>query len=169
MRTLSSDFGGSEVIRFDNFAASDEQKFDGFVLTGSNDHLSSATRPKYKNEIELLKHAKVPVLGICFGHQLLCSAYGSKVARANKELNDYHPVKILKKDPLFNGFKKRIVVKEEHMDEVKTVPKNFFHICTSNICQVEAVKHKSRPLYGVQFHPEINSESFPDGRNIILN
>src|SRR5262249_47658622 len=72
-------------------------------------------------------------------------------------------------DPLFAGLDDTVVVEQRHYWDLKTVPPGFVRLAGSEACPVQAMRHSSRPLYGVQFHPEKYSEHYPDGRTILAN
>jgi GMP synthase (glutamine-hydrolysing) len=79
------------------------------------------------------------------------------------------PVRITASDPLFAGLDTTVVVEQRHFWELKTVPAGFVRLAGSDACPIQAIRHESRPLYGVHFHPELYSERHPDGRVILLN
>jgi len=97
----------------------------------------------------------VPILGICLGHQLIAKHFGGKVGRGEKAEYSLVEIEILKADDIFNGLPKRLKVWESHMDEVKELPREFELLARSEFCEVEAMKHRKLPIYGVQFHPEV--------------
>lgn len=72
-------------------------------------------------------------------------------------------------DPLFAGLGESVMVEQRHFWELKTVPAGFRRLATSEACPIQAIRHTSRPLYGVQFHPERYTELHPDGRTILAN
>lgn len=72
-------------------------------------------------------------------------------------------------DPLFAGFSKEIVVKESHAFQLSDVPPGFDLLASTPDCQVQAIKHRQRLVYGVQFHPEAYDTSHPDGRTLLEN
>ncbi len=97
----------------------------------------------------------VPILGICLGHQLIARHFGGKVGRGEKAEYSLVEVEILEEDDIFTGLPRRLRVWESHMDEVKELPSGFKLLARSETCPVEAMKHETFPIYGVQFHPEV--------------
>jgi GMP synthase (glutamine-hydrolysing) len=75
-------------------------------------------------------------------------------------------MKVLEEDDLFKGLPKEFLVWESHNDEVKDVP-GFAVLAMSENCRIQAIKHHEKPLYGVQFHPEVNNTEH--GREILGN
>ncbi|MBT5875148.1 MAG: C26 family cysteine hydrolase domain-containing family [Candidatus Latescibacteria bacterium] len=81
----------------------------------------------------------------------------------------FHSVQALSTDPLFDGLPERFVVRESHYAEVKRLPPDFNLIASNENCRIQAMKHRTRPLYGTQFHPEAWVETYPHGREILQN
>jgi len=69
-------------------------------------------------------------------------------------------VRIVAYDELFEGFDKQIRVWSSHADEVYVMPDEFKLLATSEICDIEAMRHIRRPLYGIQWHPEVAHTQF---------
>ena len=72
-----------------------------------------------------------------------------------------------KDDPLFSGVPSASIVWESHNDEVTVVPKDFTLLAESENCKVQAMRHKKKPFYGLQFHPEVEHTEF--GEQIFKN
>lgn len=137
---------------------------DAFVLSGGPHSIhKDKVSGVYRNVIESGK----PVLGICLGHQLIAHHFGGTIKEG--EIGEYAEVEIevIEEDDLFSGVPRKLRVWESHRDEVSKVPKELEVLAKSAICQVEAIKHKSRPVYGVQFHPEV--EHTQEGPKILKN
>jgi len=140
------------------------------ILTGSNFMLSKPdTRMVFRPEMDLVRETHLPFLGICFGHQLMGAAYGAQVVDLGHNIREFKEVKLLGKDPLFDGLPGSIRVSESHRQALTRVPEGFRHLAESATSQVEAMCHQKRPIYGVQFHPERSDEKHPHGRVIIQN
>jgi GMP synthase (glutamine-hydrolysing) len=143
---------------------------DGVVLSGSHAMLSRQTTvARFAREIEAVQNTSTPLLGICFGHQLLGIAFGSRVARAAAVTERYTDTEVLTHDALFDGLQRRISVYESHYEVVDSVPEGFKLIARSGTCAIAAIKHAKAPVYGIQFHPEKNSLLHPDGRLVVSN
>ena len=112
-----------------------------------------------KTEIE----KGVPVLGICFGHQLMVDAFGGKVGPINMEmdlLQGSREVTILENKFGFKkDSKKQVFI--SHRFEVKEIPKEFIQLATSKDCKYDGLAHKTLPYFSFQGHPEA-SEHFVD-------
>ncbi len=159
---------------------------------GSGTPWEQFVRNDWTREFEIIREARVPVLGICGGHQVIGMAYwhprrelgcspirrlkpGEKDENVGTHLEGYFvekgllPVRIVKRNPLFNGLGKVIYVDEHHYCEVKELPPGFDLLASTEECRIQAMKHRMRPLYGVQFHPQIFDEEHPDGKRILEN
>ncbi|MDA4128528.1 MAG: gamma-glutamyl-gamma-aminobutyrate hydrolase family protein [Thaumarchaeota archaeon] len=146
------------------------KNFDGIVLSGSYDMLSrSATQTKYGKEIELIREATTPVLGVCFGHQMIAIAFGARVVPSPKPVLGHYKAKILRPDPLFKGLGGSITIYESHHEVVDAVPLGFEQLATSSGSEICAMRSPKKPVYGVQFHPERSSRENPDGDRFLGN
>lgn len=143
---------------------------DVAILTGSNFMLSkSDTRTVFHHEMQLVRELNLPFLGICFGHQLIGSAYGTEVRDLGHTVRALKNVRLLCDDPVFDGLPDNIRVSESHRQALADVPKGFRHLADSSTSRVEVIAHETRPIYGVQFHPERSDEKNPHGQLIIQN
>ena len=140
------------------------------ILTGSNFMLSKPdTRMVFQHEMDLVRKLDRPFLGICFGHQLIGAAYGSEVVDLGHNVREFKEIRLIGKDPIFDGLPSSIRVSESHRQALARVPEGFRHLAESATSQVEAIGHQTRPVYGLQFHPERSDEKHPHGRIIIQN
>ena len=132
-----------------------EKNIKGLVLSGGP--LNVYENEKVKFNSHLLK-LEVPVLGICFGHQIISKEMGGKVSRSKHREFGISKVKEIKKSRLTKNFfrKGKIDVWMSHADQVTKLPRNFKVIASSNnskLCIIENIKKK---FYGIQFHPEVS-------------
>ena len=153
------------------------------VISGSGARIVEASdRHLFHGVADLIRSCDVPLLGICFGHQLLCWAFGAKVGSlAHPVLDRFERVRVVVDDEdddgVFSGFPKgqTVPLAESHYDYVlkeSLVDAGFLLLADSTSCEVEAVRHRSKPFYGVQFHPErisVKGESHPEGHRVIGN
>jgi GMP synthase (glutamine-hydrolysing) len=147
-----------------------DSKPDLVILTGSSALLSKPrTRELFQPEMDLVRKAKFPVLGICYGHQIIGSAFNTPMRDLGQMLRGYEKISIVKKHPLFAGLPPELVVAESHRQELTKIPNGFQHLARSTTSKVEAMVHRSKPIYGVQFHPERSNDDHPHGRIILQN
>ena len=156
-----------------------EGNIDAVVLSGSAARIVNPFyRDMYQATANLVKNCKVPILGICYGHQLLCWTLGAKVGSLKQPVLDrFEKVHITESDEIFADLPQQqpALLAESHYDYVLKEglsQSGFILLADSPSCEVEAVKHKHKPFYGVQFHPErikIKNEAHADGNTIIQN
>jgi GMP synthase (glutamine-hydrolysing) len=113
----------------------------------------------------------IPVLGICYGMQLMCQSFGGRVqSQAVREFGRAHlTVNANAKyaHELFAGVPQETEVWMSHGDQVDVISDDFVPLARTKTCPLAAVKHRARPLYGLQFHPEVTHT--PDGKTILAN
>src|SRR3954447_16247592 len=98
----------------------------------------------------------IPVLGICYGMQLAIEALGGKVEPAPaREFGRAECRVIDPADPLFRGVPEVSTVWMSHGDQVRAIGDSFVAVASRSTCPMAAVRHKSLPVYGLQFHPEV--------------
>ena len=123
----------------------------GIIFTGGPNSVYENGAPTVDKRIFDLG---VPVLGICYGAQLIAHLLGGKVAHA--DTREYGRMEITcEKGDLFEGIPKDTVVWMSHTDYVGTVPEGFEITAFSKTCPVAAMQCEKRGIYGVQFHPEV--------------
>lgn len=98
---------------------------------------------------------RMPLLGICYGHQMIAHAWGAKVEKGASAEYGMCDIDVDDADVLFKGVPKRFRAWVSHFDQAKEVPAGFVRLAHSDTCALEAMKHGKLPVYGVQFHPEV--------------
>lgn len=122
--------------------------------------------------VELVKRlgGKIPILGVCLGHQAISLAYGATVTYAKELMHGKQSVAAVTGNSiLFNGCPKRIKVARYHSlaADASTLPPCLKVTAITDDGEVMAVEHVDYPVYGLQFHPE--SILTPDGKKILRN
>lgn len=144
--------------------------YDCIVLSGSQRKLAEAgTLEYYGNVIEIIKNINKPILGICFGHQLISMAFYEGVIPMPEKIEGYYIVRKVADDEIFEGLGDKFLVMESHEEMVKDVPMDFVLLANSPSCPIEAIKHQTLPIYGLQFHPERYDDKHPAGAVILEN
>ena len=134
--------------------AYDMETYCAVVISGSQWLLSQEAPPAPL--VEFVRDLRLPALGICFGHQLFARAFGTQVLAGELVERD-EMVTVLEPGPLFHGMEPELEFRESHREYVVAEPierAGWHIIAKSASCDVEAMHHTTRPLYGVQFHPE---------------
>lgn len=162
--------GDVTTTRWDEDLVSRFSDFDGVVLSGSPDMMSKEdAQEKFRREANAVVNARVPVLGVCFGHQLIAHAFGSAVVTDAENVLRFVKTTVLVDYPLFLGLPKEISLLESRHEIVKALPHGFQNLATSETSPIAAMKHRKRQLYGVQFHPERYTIGNPAGRLVVSN
>ena len=124
----------------------------GLILSGGPASVFEADAPKPDLRIFDLG---LPVLGLCYGHQLIAHAFGGKVEPAKRKEYGSTYVTIDKPVGILKGLDRKERVWMSHSDTVFSVPPEFEVLAHTQNCPVAAFKHKTRPIYGLQWHPEV--------------
>jgi GMP synthase (glutamine-hydrolysing) len=164
--------GGASVTVADRASCSVAQfdSFDGVALSGSPDMLSdSSVVKKYMTELDAIRKADVPILGVCFGHQLIAIAFGSEVVKAREPVQEFVNTELLVPDPLFEGLPASSMLLESRHEIVKSLPDDFILLARSDKSPIAGMKHRVKPLYGVQSHPERYTLDNPAGKQLVRN
>jgi GMP synthase (glutamine-hydrolysing) len=138
---------------------------DAIVLSGGAPRVGLSG--ELGNCAEYLDQADIPVLGICAGHQFMARFFGGTCEPSAVPEFGRVQITIARKNDLFQTMPATMIVWESHNDEVTKVPEMFEVLASSENCQVQAMKHRQRPFYGLQFHPEVEHTEF--GAQIFQN
>lgn len=134
----------------------------GLVLSGGPASVYASGAPHC--DPELLK-GEIPVLGICYGMQLMAYLFGGEVKRGEKREYGAARLTVLREDDLFDGLPREIPVWMSHGDLVVEPPPGFLVTAATTQAPVAAMCDPVRHLYGVQFHPEVHHT--PQGKEIL--
>ncbi len=126
------------------------EKYPGVIISGSP-ILVSENNP-FLAYFSFLKTFENPVLGICFGHQIIGAIFGEKIYKSTEDRNDAE-IEILNSSILFNAIPTPMIMNEDHIEAIN-LPNDFILLAKSPKCENEAMQHQMLPIFGVQFHPE---------------
>jgi len=124
----------------------------GIIFTGGPASVYAEDAPHCDKEIFELG---IPVLGICYGCQLMTHLLGGKVTSATKREYGKTDVTVNAKSLLFKGVTETSVCWMSHTDYVEKLPEGFEVTATSDSCPAAGLELEAKKLYGVQFHPEV--------------
>lgn len=130
-----------------------------YVILGSYSNVEDRLDWQCELQDFLLKkiEAQVPVLGICFGHQLIADGFSSQVAAMKEPYNHLRAIRSICTSRFFDG-KRNYRLVASHGQEIVSLGPDLIHLATSDYCQYEVIEHKKYPFLGVQCHPEASDE-----------
>lgn len=141
-------------------------KIKGIILSGGKGNPYEPLN--LTSNFVALMNFDVPILGLCLGHEIIAAAYRGRI----KKLSEYHLKKELititkPEDPIFEGLDKtEVSFVRRHYFHVAELPASFESLATSAISANEIIKHKKKPIYGFQSHPEVSGK---DGMLMVKN
>jgi GMP synthase (glutamine-hydrolysing) len=142
----------SDIIEYEEILNTNMSKYDGIILSGSlrgNDIVDH-----HLPYFQWIKTCNIPIFGFCAGHHITGKLYGAELLRSvEKEVGD-NLLFIDRMDPIFIGCPKKFLVRQNHNDSI-TLPREFIQLAHSQGCKVSMIKHRTKPIYTTQFHPEI--------------
>jgi len=138
---------------------------DGVVLSGGAPRIG--LEGELGNCSEILEKATIPILGICAGHQFMARFFGGDAQPSKIPEFGKIDLRLVKDNELFKNVPKNSIVWESHNDEVTRIPDNFDLLAESDSCKIQAMAHKNKQFYGLQFHPEVEHTEY--GEQIFKN
>jgi len=157
----------SEIINFTKTKKLNKNQFiKGIILSGGPLTVTNKKTSKLDNEILNLK---VPILGICYGHQILSKKLGGRVKISKKREFGRVFLKSISKSPITKNFfiTKKTSVWMSHQDIVSIIPKDFKRIASSTNSKFAIISNEIKKYYGIQFHPEVSHTK--NGKILIKN
>jgi GMP synthase (glutamine-hydrolysing) len=154
-----------QIVRHDLPAARvAELNPKGIILSGGPASVYDPGAPKLDPAIFGLN---VPVLGLCYGMQLGVQILGGQVAGSTRREFGRAPIKVVNPDTVLAGVPKETIVWMSHGDQVKTTSGDFETLAVTDTCPIAAVRHRTKPFFGLQFHPEVSHT--PEGGRMLRN
>jgi len=157
----------SEIINFSKTKKLKKDKsLKGIILSGGPLTATNKKTPRLNSEIIDLK---VPILGICYGHQILSKKLGGKIKVSKKREFGRAEIKSSIKSSITKNFfiTKKISVWMSHQDVVSIMPKGFKKIASSSNSKFAIIANENKKYYGIQFHPEVSHTT--NGKILIKN
>ena len=140
------------------------KNLSGIILSGGPNSVKDKKSPKLDKKILSLN---IPILGICYGLQLLCNEFRGKIGQSSLREYGHSLINHNKKSELFKGIKKTSQVWMSHGDHIKKEPNGFVVTSFSNKNVISSIEDKKKMIFGLQFHPEVYHSL--DGKKILSN
>ncbi|CAN5322625.1 glutamine-hydrolyzing GMP synthase [soil metagenome] len=154
-----------QIVRHDLTAARvKELNPKGIIFSGGPSSVYEANAPQCDPGILDLN---IPFLGICYGMQLACRTLGGQVGKADHREYGRATLNVKDADVLFRGYPAESTVWMSHGDQVQATSTDFVPLASTDTCPLAAIKHRTRPIFGLQFHPEVSHT--PHGTLILAN
>jgi GMP synthase (glutamine-hydrolysing) len=154
------------------------------ILSGQSNPWDDYSPESLAGVFYVIRTAPQPILGVCGGQQQMALAFGAPVDLIERigpgegyqgalRERGFCAVELDAEseagNEIFEGLPKTLTVWESHCDEVKELPADFVCTATNKVSRIQAMQHTSRPLFGVQFHPELFDDEHTHGRTILEN
>jgi GMP synthase (glutamine-hydrolysing) len=146
------------VIPYDRLDMAVGENVRGWILSGGPASVYNDGSPR----ISLDTLSQQPVLGICYGLQLIVHSLGGVVRRATKREYGRTQLQIVGGSPLFHGLPEKFWIWMSHSDHVESLPEGFKVLGSTESSPYAAVVSLDQRLYGVQFHPEVSNTEYGD-------
>jgi GMP synthase (glutamine-hydrolysing) len=153
----------SEIVE-NSISASACSRYKGIILSGGPHSVLEDDRPAFDTAILKIP---VPILGLCYGHQIMAISLGGKVCRGMQREYGIARMRVLNKTGLFKGLDDLEQIWMNHGDAVEKLPSGFETIASTQTCEITAMGNFSEKKFGLQFHPEVTDT--PHGMKILDN
>ena len=127
-----------------------------FIFSGGPNSVYDKDAPKLSKEtMTYIEDEKIPILGLCYGHQFISQYFGGKVIPGDQKEYGQTIIQIKDKNNLFKGFDDENKVWMSHGDKVSNLPDGFKITASSDNCEIAAFENLEKKIFGLQFHPEV--------------
>jgi len=144
-----------EAVIIPNTTPVEELNADAIAFSGSGSRVGLGEEDPMGNCGLYLDQFNGPIIGMCAGHQYIAKHYGGAAAPAKKPEYGTCELVIDDHDELFKGLPDKFIVWNTHNDEVSAISDQLKVLAHSENCPYQAIPHISKPIFGLQFHPEV--------------
>lgn len=159
-RMLDDEGIENQIESFTKLEPLEFNKFSGIIISGGG----SKDPAIEVNKFNLIKTLNIPILGICFGHQIIGILFGGNFFHGENRHGE-ESINFLADADIFSGLDNPSIFIEDHFCGI-SLPEDFIKLAESKSYEIEAMKHKNKNIYGVQFHPEISGKN---GKQVLIN
>lgn len=142
------------------------KEIGGVILSGGSLFEIVGNENRLRDEMKIIHDEKKLLIGICFGCELIAEVFGARLEKDREDHKGVTDIQVTKPNDIF-GDQERFSVCEHHRWLIKDLAIDFEVLATSRH-GIEVFRHKTRPIYGLQFHPEQFGKA-EDGERILLN
>lgn len=161
---IVDEFVDVTTIGIHDFSVDQLTKIKGIIISGAPILITEVNTDPYTDRMDWIKTSSIPILGICFGHQLIGLVHGALPSKM-KEDRDWQTIEVYENCPLFDRLPMELEMMEDHCETI-SIPNGFQLVASSDACINECMQHKEKQIFGVQFHPEVSGNH---GRILIEN
>ncbi len=146
---------------------SEKAEISGIILSGGKGNPYEPLNLT-ANYVAMMRFPDVPILGFCLGHEIIAVAHGGRIKKLSEKKVGKEDVEIIDhSDFIFDGINKEVIsLRKQHSFYVSQIPNEFKIIASSKTCETEIIRHKEKPIYCFQSHPEVSGE---EGLKIVEN
>lgn len=164
LKNLVDEFDDFKLLTLSELNDTDLNEYSSIILAFSDMVVSDQKTDIYIESLVKIKEAEVPVLGIGVGHHLLGILHGASPAYQTYR-DGFEEISVIKEDPLFDKLPEDFSVSFNHASTV-SIPVDFELLASSDKSINEVMRHNHKPVYGIQFQPELSGNF---GRIVIEN
>lgn len=150
------------VLKREEFTYEQAESYDAVILSGGSQLPVAYNQEAYKEQFKLIKNTNKPLLGICMGFEILCSAYNEELTLQEAKTSKHATINLTHEDELLTNLPRSFKAYEAHRWKVQHT-KHLRTLATSSK-GVEIARHPTKPQWGVQFHPEADKEKSPSAQ-----
>jgi len=153
------DLGAHTTIVSNSTPLSSILKADALVLSGGSPSVGLEPERMGLEGLYLDSFAG-PVLGICAGHHFIAHHFGGVTGRGKTSEFGRARLMVSRNEGILRGLPSAFTVWESHNDEVLKAPEGFVVLASTEDCEIEAMMSSTRPIFGLQFHPEVDDTEY---------
>lgn len=151
---LVDEFSDFQTVPVLEFEPDTLNNYSGVIISGAPLLITEQNMDPFLEKLTWIRGTMIPVLGICFGHQLMGLTFGAFGSRMRED-RDWQTIEVFEESRLFERLPSEFEMMEDHCESI-SVPPGFRLLASSDSCVNEAMEHQTMPLFGVQFHPEVS-------------